>query len=288
MAEDQHHCCVSCILLSAGGIVLALGLLWRWLHKRKPVPVVHLTEYKGFKLIEKTLLTKGSVCSVLKFRFALDSKDDSLQLPVGQHLSVRCFNPENGKLVSRSYTPTSSNDDKGFFDLVVKIYPTGIMSQYLNHMEVGSGVIEVRGPKGKFIYKPNHYSCLGMLAGGSGITPMYQIMLEMSKRRDVDSTKASLIYGNLTEEDIILRSELQSIVDVDKNRFSLYHVLNEAPQNWDQGTGFITPEVLKSKLPSPQSPNVMVLLCGPPPMISAMLVHLAGLGFNKESQIYCF
>jgi len=42
-----------------------------------------------------------------------------LGLPIGQHVSVSA--EIGGKLVQRSYTPTSSDDDLGHFDLLVKV-----------------------------------------------------------------------------------------------------------------------------------------------------------------------
>ncbi len=47
----------------------------------------------------------------------------------GQHiyLSARI----DGKLVVRPYTPVSSDDDKGFVDLVVKVKPEGTLSLYI-------------------------------------------------------------------------------------------------------------------------------------------------------------
>lgn len=53
------------------------------------------------------------------YRFALPNKDDVLGLPIGQHVTL--IANINGKEVSRSYTPTSSDEDKGFFELVVKV-----------------------------------------------------------------------------------------------------------------------------------------------------------------------
>jgi cytochrome-b5 reductase len=35
--------------------------------------------------------------------------------------------------------------------------------------------IQVRGPKGVFKYEPNLVKHLGMIAGGTGITPMLQV-----------------------------------------------------------------------------------------------------------------
>lgn len=41
-------------------------------------------------------------------------------------------------------------------------------------MKVGDK-IGVRGPKGAFIYTPNMVREIGMVAGGTGITPMLQV-----------------------------------------------------------------------------------------------------------------
>ena len=63
----------------------------------------------------------------------------------------------------------------GYFDLMIKVYPQGKMSQHIDHLKIGD-TIEVKGPKGKFHYQPNMKAQLGMLAGGTGITPMLQII----------------------------------------------------------------------------------------------------------------
>lgn len=58
---------------------------------------------------------------VRRFRFALQSKDHILGLPIGQHISLKYTDTE-GKEVQRSYTPVSSNEDIGFVDFVIKVY----------------------------------------------------------------------------------------------------------------------------------------------------------------------
>ena len=45
-----------------------------------------------------------------------------------------------------------------------------------------------------------------MIAGGSGITPMYQVA-QAILRDPHDATNISLIYANVAEEDILLRKE---------------------------------------------------------------------------------
>lgn len=54
-----------------------------------------------------------------RYRFALPSPEATLGLPIGQHISVQA--EIGGKNVMRSYTPTSSDDDKGHFDLLIKV-----------------------------------------------------------------------------------------------------------------------------------------------------------------------
>lgn len=55
-----------------------------------------------------------------RFRFGLPSDQHILGLPVGQHIYLSA--QVNGQLVIRPYTPVSSDDDKGYIDLVVKVY----------------------------------------------------------------------------------------------------------------------------------------------------------------------
>lgn len=59
--------------------------------------------------------------TINRYVFQLPHPNDSLGLPVGQHIQV---NAEiDGKQVIRSYTPVTLDDDKGHFDLVVKVCP---------------------------------------------------------------------------------------------------------------------------------------------------------------------
>lgn len=44
---------------------------------------------------------------------------------------------KEGNPFVRPYTPVSTNDLKGAFELMVKIYPDGNLSQHLNKMRVG-------------------------------------------------------------------------------------------------------------------------------------------------------
>ena len=59
---------------------------------------------------------------------------------------------------------------------------------------------------------------LGMIAGGSGITPMLQIARDILKNKD-DKTKISMLYANQTENDILCRNELEEMVNDELGRY---------------------------------------------------------------------
>ena len=61
----------------------------------------------------------------------------------------------------------------------------------------------VRGPTGRFNYTPHEFDSIGMLAGGTGITPMLQIMKSLAMDAK-DLTNIRLIFSNSTDKDIIL------------------------------------------------------------------------------------
>ncbi|CAD5164995.1 unnamed protein product [Musa acuminata subsp. malaccensis] len=232
--------------------------------------------FKDFKLVEKNQLSHN----VAKFRFALPTPTSVLGLPIGQHIS--CRGKDNvGEEVIKPYTPTTLDSDLGYFELVIKMYPQGRMSHHFREMRVGD-YLSVKGPKGRFKYLVGQVRAFGMLAGGSGITPMFQVTRAILEN-PTDETKVHLIYANVTYEDILLKEELDSLARNYPDRFQIYYVLNQPPDEWNGGVGFVSKEMIKANCPSPAS-DIQVLRCGPPPMNKAMAAHLDDLGYTKEMQ----
>ncbi|KAK0653102.1 hypothetical protein B0T16DRAFT_490827 [Cercophora newfieldiana] len=238
---------------------------------RPSASVLDPKEYRSFKLIRKTLVSPN----VHRLVFALPHSHDPLSLPTGQHVALRAT--IDGKSVSRSYTPVSNNSDLGRIELLIKVYDKGVMTQHLLSMPVGES-IEIRGPKGAMQYSRSYAKKIGMIAGGTGITPMYQLIRAICED-DGDRTQVSLIYANNTEEDILLRQELEGFALQCPHKFKLHYVLGKPPAEWTGGAGFVTAGMIKEHLPAPED-TTKILLCGPPPMINAMSKNLVGLGFQ--------
>jgi len=203
-----------------------------------------------------------------------------LGLPIGQHISCRGKDSQ-GEEVIKPYTPTTLDSDVGHFELVIKMYPQGRMSHHFREMRVGD-YLAVKGPKGRFKYQPGQVRAFGMIAGGSGITPMFQVaraILENPK----DKTKVHLIYANVTYEDILLKEELDGLASNYPDRFKVYYVLNQPPEEWRGGLGFVSKEMIQTHCPAP-APDIRILRCGPPPMNKAMAAHLEALEYTSEMQ----
>ncbi|KAJ1727253.1 NADH-cytochrome b5 reductase [Coemansia biformis] len=250
-----------------------------------PVLVLHPSEYRKFKLVEKEQVSGNTA----RYRFALQSAEAVLGLPIGRHIQLMV--EVGGKEVARSYTPTSTDSDRGFFELVVKTYESGIVSAHLGRMDIGDSV-NVRGPRGAFQYQPNMVRALGMIAGGTGITPMYQIIQHILANPE-DKTHVSVIFANVNEDDILLREQLEQWA-AEHDNLDIHYVLNNPPDGWQGGVGFVTKDMIQEWLPAPAT-DIKVLLCGPPPMVKAMGTHLADLGYDQprviskpEDQIFKF
>ncbi|CAN0240529.1 unnamed protein product, partial [Hapterophycus canaliculatus] len=116
----------------------------------------------------------------------------------------------------------------------------GKMSQLLDSLDIGD-TIDIKGPVGEIVYldpgeflikgKPRNASKLAMLAGGTGITPMYQV-LKAVLNDPHDRTECSLIYANQTEDDILLRDELDAMAEAHPNRFNLWYTVDRPGDGW--------------------------------------------------------
>jgi cytochrome-b5 reductase len=82
-------------------------------------------EYQPFKLVEIETISDD----VKRFRFALQSSEHVLGLPIGQHISFKYTDEKNDDII-RSYTPTTSDDEIGYVDFVIKVYRKNIHPKF--------------------------------------------------------------------------------------------------------------------------------------------------------------
>ncbi len=258
-----------------------------------------------FELVleEKVQLTPDTI----RFRFKLPNSKDVLGLPVGKHLSLISENDE-GEQVMRSYTPVSTDNNVGYVDFVIKIYKKnehpdfpngGFMSQKVDKLELGD-TFKFKGPNGRLTYMGNgefnikqlksqggdlvtkNFKNIGMIAGGSGITPMIPIIRSILGNKS-DMTQISLLFANKKEEDIILRDKLENRHEEFSHQYKYFYTVDNPSENWNGFTGYISPEMITETMPPP-SDDTLILLCGPPKMISeAVKPGLEVLNYSQEN-----
>jgi len=266
--------------------------------------------YSKNGLLEVPLIKKQAIThDTYLFVFGLPDPEITLGLEVGQHIAIHKVlptkdNPE-GEEIKRKYTPTSKVDQKGSFDLVIKIYRAnvhpkfpegGILTQYLESLKIGDK-INISGPTGNLTYhgqglvkiqRKDRLQTLkvkefGLIAGGTGITPMYQIIKSILDN-PADKTVVHLLFANKTVSDILIKEELEA-ASTDP-RIKIYYTLDTPPNDWKGFSGFVTKEMLKKTMPYPTN-DALICTCGPPLMNKMLLEHLSQLGY-KEDYIFKF
>jgi len=252
------------------------------------------------KKVAVTLVSKENLSSdVRRLRFALPTPKHVLGLPIGNHFFVNA--QVDGAPCMRAYTPTSLDDDVGFVEMVIKVYfrntnprfpDGGKMSQHFESLKIGD-TIDIKGPIGHFTYlgrgkfklhnELRSTESIGMICGGTGITPAYQIIKAALKDPE-DRTKFYVLYANQTPADVLLREELDAWATAHPGRVHIWYTVDRVPEgtDWPFSVGFIDEEMVKKHLPAPgKNGESFVGMCGPPPMVKfACIPNLEKAGYT--------
>merc|ERR1711862_500459 len=134
-------------------------------------------------------------------------------------------NDGSGKTIMRPYNPIHI-DDEGSFELLIKLYPDGIAGKYADSLKVGDLVSfkQTKTNIKKFQFPFEGVSRITMLAGGTGIAPMYQALIPILKN---SMQTVRLLFGNKTPDDILLKKELDALSAEYPDRFTVTYVVGE-------------------------------------------------------------
>jgi nitrate reductase (NAD(P)H) len=210
------------------------------------------------------------------FRFKLDHDDQPLGLPTGQHLMIRLRDPVTREAIIRSYTPISQTTQQGFCDVLIKIYADtadragGKMTKALDAIPTGHWV-DFKGPIGKFEYlgkgrcavngKEKTVKRFYMICGGSGITPIFQVLRAVMQDKE-DATHCTVLNGNRLIEDILCREDLDKFSEENPDRCKLLNTLTKGPDDWQGLRGRINAQLLQEHCVRHEGES-LVLICGP-------------------------
>jgi cytochrome-b5 reductase len=189
--------------------------------------------------------------------------------------------------VARPYTPISDVNEPGFLEMMVKQYPDGKQSSHLHSLQPGDKLLFAAALRG-YQWKPNTVPHVTLIAGGAGITPIYQLARGILANPQ-DKTAVTVVYGVNTDEDVLLREEFEAWEREFGERFTAVYTVSRPGKGSPWREGRVTKELLQGVLGDKKGGEDMVFICGPPPMEESLLGTkkemgiLEQLGYRKEN-----
>ena len=192
----------------------------------------------------------------------------------GQYVDITV--PGTGEVRSFSMANTSARESRQL-EFIIKVYPDGLFSDYLDkQLKVGDR-LTISGPYGVFTLRDAPDTDLIFVGGGAGMAPILCLLRSMAER-GIDR-KAVYYYGARRQSDLCFEDELHALEQALPN-FRYVPALSE--DEWEGEIGLITDVV--SRLAG-ELRRAHAYVCGPPPMVEAAVPLLTRLGV-PEKHVY--
>jgi propane monooxygenase reductase subunit len=176
----------------------------------------------------------------------------------------------------RSFSMANTSSREGMLEFVIKVYPDGLFSHFLDTRLQPGDRLELTGPFGVFTLREGDAD-LVFIGGGAGMAPILSLLRSMAERGI--SRKATFFYGARGRRDLCFTDEIATLAGKLPG-FSYIPALSH--EEWDGETGLIT-DVVKRLAGDIAGAHAYV--CGPPPMVEAAIPLLQSLGV-AEKRIY--
>ena len=196
----------------------------------------------------------------------------------GQYMDLTI--PETETVRSFSMANTTSRDG-GLLEFVIKVYPDGQFSHFLDQKVQIGDRLDLSGPFGVFTLREGDND-LVLVGGGAGLAPILSLLRSMAERGL--ERKATFFYGARGKKDLCFEKELRDL-EQRLPHFTYVPALSEPSDDddWDGETGLITDVV---KRHAENLSGVHAYVCGPPPMVEAAVPLLTQLGVEEKRVYY--
>lgn len=198
----------------------------------------------------------------------------------GQHLTIKVN--IHGETLYRTFSISSIPNVDNFLTLTIKKIKGGKVTNYLaENLKVGDS-LEVTAPSGQFHLHPEpanqkHYV---MIAGGSGITPIYSMIGTILKFEP--KSKITLMYANRTSTSIIFRERLEQWTKEFPSQFEVKNFLSEEENTQNAIKRHISRMSVEEIVNQNDKEKLVFYLCGPEIMTNKLIEDLQYLGIGKE------
>jgi ferredoxin-NADP reductase/fatty-acid desaturase len=233
--------------------------------QQSPTGAVHTLA----KVTQIQLLTEDSVVVTLKL-----PQGQRLDYKAGQYITVSKW--LDSQQQTRCYSLCSFSDtspEKGELKIGVRHTPTGLMSGFINQtLKTGDELI-IQGPFGDFVYPPTHdntIKSLVLIAGGSGITPIFSIIQAVLTQQQ--STPVHLIYACRNADNIMFHRQLESLRAAHPSRLKITYLVKTR----------LNSAMLPSLLPVAALNEVEFYVCGPEGLKNMVVKTLNDTGIKDH------
>jgi len=202
----------------------------------------------------------------------------------GQYVDIAVPGTEETRSFSMANT---SARESGLLEFIIKIYPDGLFSHFLDAELKPGDQLSLSGPYGVFTLRDAPDTDLVFVGGGAGLAPILCLLRSMAER-GIDR-KTVFYYGARTRRDLCFEPELRALEQALPNFRYIAALSDPAPADqassedgWDGETGLITDVVTRRE---GELRRTHAYVCGPPPMVEAAVPLLARLGV-PEKHVY--
>ncbi|HEY0531712.1 MAG TPA: FAD-binding oxidoreductase [Actinoplanes sp.] len=196
----------------------------------------------------------------------------------GQYVDIKVPGTE----ITRSFSmANTSSKENGRLEFIIKVYPDGVFSSFLDERLSVGDRLELTGPYGVFTLREATDEDIVFVGGGAGLAPILALLRSMAERGI--NRRGAFYYGARAARDLCFVEELRALQEKLPD-FQFIPALSEPgdDENWDGEVGLITDVVKRHES---DLKRAHAYLCGPPPMVEAAMPLLAQLGV-PEKHIY--
>jgi propane monooxygenase reductase component len=197
----------------------------------------------------------------------------------GQYVDI--WLPGTDGEVRRSFSMANMPGD-GRIELIVKRYPDGRFSSMLDGELAVGDELRFTGPYGAFHMRETDRPIL-MVAGGSGMAPVLSLLKKLAVEGCTRPVR--FFYGARTEQDLFYVGEIADLC-AGLPDFEFVPVLSDPGNDHGLGTGRFVHEAADEFLESGHMSDPELYMCGPPPMIDAMVELATTKHGLDEHQIF--
>lgn len=213
---------------------------------------------------------------IKRFKFKL-LEPNIIEFKPGQYIQFQI--PKTAEF--RAYSIGSKPSHNDFVELLVRLIPDGLCTTYMFNVLKQGDEATLTGPYGDFYLREESTKDIICVAGGSGVAPIRSIVYHLFEKGT--DRKVTYFFGARQKRDCFYMEEFQQLEKEHPNFKFVPALSMPVPEDkWTGETGFIHLSIEKH---IKDFSNVEAYLCGPPPMIDAVINLLTSKGV-KESDIH--